>query len=597
MGLWRGEDTTDTLALWVTHVPSAHCPPHARCTGEVMPCLQFSLLPPPYNLCSCPPTAQSLLGISKLHPSHPYTFHTFTTSLVAHPTLVPFVMLSLCCLLVALVALVLPATLVQSTTPEQIHLSLGQSQNDWWCSWVTFDSTPGSYVAYGTEPSQLKQKAAATDVLFVDEGKAQKKRYMHEAHMPALEPGTVYYYAIYLNGSAATAATELFNFSTITTTAGYTTPLRIAMYGDYGLLNDRSHDRLQAESLAGNLDLIIHAGDFAYNLDDENGDRGDKFMNAQQTFLAHTPMQVCAGNHEDAYNFSHYRARFHMPGTESGSSTNLYSSFNVGPVHFVSIDTELYFYDHYYDNSHILRQYKWLINDLETANKNRAAQPWLVVYGHRPMYATQTHRCTAHTITVICVHTATSLTSFSLSHSSYDLVYVNRYCTNDIDDDPAICTADTSALRDGVSFPHGGYRAGPLEELLWQYKVDFYFSGHMHSYERLYPTYREQVISREYAPLKGPLHIIAGAAGCQEYLDEYDKGRYDWSAVTSDSYGYGKFIVYNGTHAEWQQILDEDGSVLDHIAIVRTDEPYKLPERRAGVHTHLPGGRRHSKRQ
>ena len=61
--------------------------------------------------------------------------------------------------------------------------------------------------------------------------------------------------------------------------------------GDYGLLNDRSHDRLQAESLAGNLDLIVHAGDFAYDLHDEDGDRGDKFMNAQQTFLAHTPMQ------------------------------------------------------------------------------------------------------------------------------------------------------------------------------------------------------------------------------------------------------------------------------------------------------------------
>ena len=458
-------------------------------------------------------------------------------------------------LLAALVAAVLPASLAQSTTPEQIHLSLGQSQNDWWCSWVTFDSTPAAYIAYGTDPSQLEQMAKATNTLFVDEGKAQMKRWMHEAEMPSLQPATTYYYTIYTNSSSTVPASALFNFSTIASTAGYTTPLRIAMYGDYGLLNDRSHDRLQTESLAGKLDLIVHAGDFAYNLNDEDGTRGDKFMNAQQSFLSHTPMQVCAGNHEDAYNFSHYRARFHMPGGESGSGTNLYSSFNVGPVHFVSIDTELYFYDDYYNNTHITRQYEWLINDLEQANENRAAQPWLVVYGHRPMY-----------------------------------------CTNDIDDDPAICTADTSALRDGVSFPHGGYRVGPLEELLWRYKVDFYFSGHMHSYERLWPTYREQVISRDYAPLMGPLHIIAGAAGCQEELDVYDKGRYDWSAVTSDSYGYGKFIVYNGTHAEWQQILDEDGSILDHINIVRSDEPYRLPERKAH-HTHLPGGHRHVKRQ
>ena len=105
------------------------------------------------------------------------------------------------------------------------------------------------------------------------------------------------------------------------------------------------------------------------------------------------------------------------------------------------------------------------------------------------------------------------------------------------------------------------------------------------------------MISRDYAPLKAPLHVIAGAAGCQELLDEYDKGRYDWSAVTSDSYGYGKFVVHNATHAEWQQILDEDGSVLDHVSLVRSDEPYTLPKRTASAHTHLPGGHRHAKRQ
>ena len=162
-------------------------------------------------------------------------------------------------------------------------------------------------------------------------------------------------------------------------------------------------------------------------------------MNKQQSFLSHTPMQVCSGNHEDAYNFSHYRARFHMPGAESGSNTNLYSSFNVGPVHFVSISTELYFYSQYYNNSHIMQQYTWLQQDLAMAQKQRAIRPWVVMFGHRPMY-----------------------------------------CTDDTDDVPTICTADTSALRDGVSFPHGGHRVGPLEALLWEFQVDFYFSGQLH---------------------------------------------------------------------------------------------------------------------
>ena len=64
---------------------------------------------------------------------------------------------------------------------------------------------------------------------------------------------------------------------------------------------------------------------------------------------------------------------------------------------------------------------------------------------------------------------------------------------------------------------------------------------------------------------------------CCRYLDEYDYARYPWSAVTSDSYGYGKLIVHNGTHAEWQQILDEDGSVLDHVLITRAPAGFTAP--------------------
>ena len=138
-------------------------------------------------------------------------------------------MLPILTVVLALLASAL-STIAAQSTPEQIHLSLGQSQNDWWCNWVTFDPTPASYVAYGTDPTKLTQTAKATETLFVDGGSAQKKRYMHEAAMPSLKPGQTYFYAISANGSS-TFATQTFNFSTIPSTAGYTTPLRIAMYG------------------------------------------------------------------------------------------------------------------------------------------------------------------------------------------------------------------------------------------------------------------------------------------------------------------------------------------------------------------------------
>ena len=118
-------------------------------------------------------------------------------------------------------------------------------------------------------------------------------------------------------------------------------------------------------------------------------------------------------------------------------------------------------------------------------------------------------------------------------------------------------------------------------------------------YERLYPTYRGQVLGHGYTPLIAPLHIIAGAAGCQEYLDEFDYLRYPWSAVTSDSYGYGKLIIHNGSHAEWQQILDEDGSVLDHILMTRHPKGFSIPAAAEAaledMEPVLVRGRRHSK--
>jgi len=277
---------------------------------------------------------------------------------------------------------------------------------------------------------------------------------------------------------------------------------------------------------SGNLDFIIHAGDMAYDMPDEQGMKGDAFMEMIEPYAASVPYMVCPGNHEEGYNFTHYINRFHMPGDESGSGTNLYSSFNVGNVHFVSISTELYFYNDYYTADHIGQQYNWLKNDLIKANTHRADHPWIIVFGHRPMY-----------------------------------------CSLDTNDGQDICTLDTTNIRDGVSFT-GGKRQYGLEALLQEMGVDFFLSGHMHSYERLWPTYRQQLLSHSYENPGAPIHIIAGTAGGPEDLDNFDDILYPWSAFRSDSYGYGKIFVHNDTHIHYQQILDSDGSILDEMWLV-----------------------------
>ena len=74
----------------------------------------------------------------------------------------------------------------------------------------------------------------------------------------------------------------------------------IAIYGDMGNSNAQSLPRLQRETQEGMYDMILHVGDFAYNMDSENARVGDEFMRQIESIAAYTPYMTCPGNHEYA---------------------------------------------------------------------------------------------------------------------------------------------------------------------------------------------------------------------------------------------------------------------------------------------------------
>ena len=79
-----------------------------------------------------------------------------------------------------------------------------------------------------------------------------------------------------------------------------------------------------------------------------------------------------------------------------------------------------------------------------TLPENREKQPWIVLFGHRPMY-----------------------------------------CSDDDGDD---CTKHNSSTRTGISFGTGPKLYG-LEDLLMKYNVDLVFWAHEHDFERFWPIY------------------------------------------------------------------------------------------------------------
>lgn len=54
-----------------------------------------------------------------------------------------------------------------------------------------------------------------------------------------------------------------------------------------------------------------------------------------------------------------------------GDSEGLWYSFDIGPVHFVAIETEAYYFMNY-GLKQLIKQYEWLDQDLREANKPEA---------------------------------------------------------------------------------------------------------------------------------------------------------------------------------------------------------------------------------
>lgn len=312
--------------------------------------------------------------------------------------------------------------------------------------------------------------------------------------------------------------------------------LAIAFYGDLGLVNAQSVPRLIKDVDERRYDLIIHNGDFAYDLNTNNGRYGDEFMREIEPIAARVPYQTSVGNHEIAQNFSHYDHRFTMIQSggisRQGHRNNFFYSFNAGPVHFVGFSTEFYYFVDYIGLEPMIRQYKWLVEDLQHASTRaeREKRPWIVVFGHRPMYCS----------------------------------------SRDRDD----CTKETNILRKGL--PLVGYG---LEELFYKYGVDVELYSHEHQYERFLPIYNSTVMNgtnpdHPYYNPKAPVHLISGSAGCEERLDPFNGKSATGSVKKIADYGYTR-IYANKSAIRFEQISDDrQGTIMDSFTIEKDQQNF-----------------------
>ncbi|XP_055343216.1 uncharacterized protein LOC129591559 [Paramacrobiotus metropolitanus] len=409
------------------------------------------------------------------------------------------------------------------TIPTQVHLSWDGDATHMVATWSTPENC-ATIVQYGQDKSSLNLQVHGHETSFRTGDYYQCEQFIHRAILVDMIPGTVYYYRV----GDGKQWSKIFNFRALQ--SGENWSPRFAIYGDFGYDNAQSLDRLTKIVNNGEIDMIIHVGDFAYDMQNDDGRVGDAFLQLIEPVAAYVPYMTVVGNHEEYRNFTNYKNRFTMPGSENG----FYYRITVGPANFVVFSTEFYFYV-YYGMWQIEKQYSWLEHELRWLNdpEVRESAPWIITLGHRPMY-----------------------------------------CSNDDKDD---CTMHESIIRTGMPILH----TWPLEKLFYRYGVDMCIWAHEHSYERLWPVYDRKVYNgssnpdNAYENPNAPVHLTSGSAGCKEKHDNFINPE-AWSAFRNNDYGFMVMQVINKTHIVTEQVSDDQsGTIIDKITIVKnTHGPY-----------------------
>ncbi|KAK4482569.1 hypothetical protein RD792_009729 [Penstemon davidsonii] len=469
--------------------------------------------------------------------------------------------------------------IVKGFEPEQISITLSSTYDSVWISWITGEfqtgenikpmnhKTVGSVVHYGKLRKPLLHKVTGQSLVYSQlypfEGlKNYTSGIIHHVCLTGLEPHTLYYYRC--GDPSMAAMSDIYSFKTMPVSSRKNYPRRIAVVGDLGLTYNSTST---IDHLSRNKpDLILMVGDLCYaNLYLTNGTgsdcyscsfpdtpihetyqpRWDYWGRFMQPLISKVPIMMVQGNHEIEEQ------------AENRTFASYTSRFAFPNKESGSSSTFYYSFNaggvHFivlggyvaYNKSD--DQFNWLEKDL--ASVNREVTPWLVATWHPPWYTTYT----AHYREAECMKVA-------------------------------------------------------MEELLYKYKVDIVFNGHVHAYER-----SNRVYNYTLDPC-GPVYISIGDGGNREKMsikhaddpgycpepsttpDQFmggfcaynftsgpAAGKFCWdrqpeySAYRETSFGHGILEVKNETHALWTWHRNQDmyNKAGDQIYIVR--EPERCP--------------------
>ena len=413
--------------------------------------------------------------------------------------------------------------------PWGIHMAYGADpQTSLSLMWSTRKATRSTSVRVTSVASGLSTTFVGNASLYSDSNNMQ---YIHTTALAGLEAGGHYTYSVGDedgNRSSDSLSFALHPVAGQQWGGGRDYPV-VTIYGDMGVAANahKSLPLLYNDVAQGKMDVILHVGDIAYDLQSNNGGSGDEFVVEIEPLASRIPVHFCPGNHEDYNDFGQYRTRFNqMPGGAAvRKAQSVFHSFNVGLLHIILFSSEAFFTVGEY--SLLLLPDMFAFVEADLAAVDRTVTPWIITLAHQPMYCSP----------------------------------------NDDNDD---CHSLVSLMRDGVLGQFG------FEELINRYGVEMHFGAHEHAYERNYPVYQYEWSSNvtgaaAYVDFKRTVQMISGAAGCPENTDPWQANSTAnaFSAFRVADYGYGRLHVLNKTHLYWEYQDDGEGAILDSVMLVK----------------------------
>ncbi|KAK1946267.1 Acid phosphatase [Phytophthora citrophthora] len=449
--------------------------------------------------------------------------------------------------------------------PQQLHLAFagGETGTGMTISWTTFTLEEDPAVWIGSSEStltQVKNAEIETKSYYKDD---DYELYSYHAVVTGLKANKEYFYKV-----GSTSETNFQSPMSSFTTAkenGDQNPFTVAVYGDLGVDDNSVATNKYVNDLVGEVDFIYHVGDISYADTDFLSAKNvfgfyyeefyNKFMNSMTNVMRQMAYMVVVGNHEaechsptcllssdkkdQLGNYSAFNSRFRMPSPESRGALNMWYSYEYATAHFTTISTETD-YPNSPSNAYYTKrvyggfgdQLKWLEEDLKAADANREQVPWVIVGMHRPMYTV-------------------------------------RSCDAD-----GVPNNDYEALNVQEAF----------EELFIKYKVDLVLQGHVHAYERHFPTRNSSAVmegvsndTKTYKNPQAPVYVITGVAGGPEGFFQFkNPASPKWLVLMDNThYGISKLFV-SPTNLTLKMIESSTGTVYDEFSILKSsDTPAK----------------------